>query len=143
MQETNLRMELMRDEGSRLVSYQDSVGLWTIGIGHLLGPTRRMESITQSESYALFDMDIENAKGVLDRWIPEWGMIFDEVRQRALINMAFNLGDRIQQFVTTRRCLLSKNWHEAAVAMLHSKWAGQVGDRAQRIAHMIEFGEVQ
>ncbi len=134
-----LRKELMQDEGLKLESYQDTVGLWTIGVGHLLGKERRMLKITLREAIALLDCDILDAEEALDRSIPFWHRL-DDVRQRALMNMSFNLGARLGGFVNFKTALALGNWKVAREQMLDSKWADQVHARAIRLADMIEKG---
>lgn len=137
---SRLKQDLIRDEGLRLEAYKDSVGLWTIGVGHLLGTEPRMTKITNIEAMALLDADIVDAEHVLDGWIPLWANL-DGVRQRALLNFCFNLGNRVLQFVNTRNYLLKQDWDGAANNMLMSKWADQVGARAKRLAAMLETGK--
>ena len=131
--------ELMRDEGLRLEVYPDSVGLWTIGVGHLLGNEKRMTRITMDEATALLVADIGTAEDALDKSIPFWAEL-DDVRQRALMNMSFNLGNRLAGFAKFRLALSVGNWEQAKEQMLNSKWADQVGSRADRLAEMIEKG---
>ena len=132
-----LRDELIRDEGMRLDAYRDSVGLWTIGVGHLLGDSMRMEKITPNEMHALLNADIAAAERVVEHMFPDWETHFDEVRQRALINMAFNLGNRLLQFQKFRALLQINNYTSASIEMLNSKWATQVGARSKRLSEMI------
>ena len=136
-----LRAELLRDEGEKLFAYQDSVGLWTIGVGHLLGTQPRMQRITRSESRALLENDIDLAAGVLSGLIEDWDGL-DDVRQRALLNMAFNLGTRISGFAKFLTAVRRRDWPTAAREMLDSKWARQVGERAKRLEVMIRTGRV-
>ena len=57
---------------------------------------------------------------------------------RVLANMAFNLGIHgLLKFVRTLNAIERGNYDEAASHMLASKWAGQVGQRAQRLAAMM------
>ena len=135
-----LKKELLRDEGMRLTSYQDTVGLWTIGVGHLLGKERRMTSITLAECNALFDVDIDEAERVVVELIPEfayWPSGYNETRARALVNMGFNLGPRLGSFVRFLGAVRGDLWRSAAVYMLQSKWAKQVGARAVRLRDQI------
>ena len=147
MDQNLLRSELIRDEGLKLTAYRDSLGFSTIGVGHLLGTMLnraypRMSEITHQEAMALLDADIREAEDTLVDWLGEvFVLSLDEVRYRALVNMCFNLGNKVQQFKLTADCLRKQNWRTAADNMLLSKWALQVGDRAKRIAHMIETGE--
>lgn len=141
-----LKDELVRDEGLKLVSYQDSVGLWTIGVGHLLGDRRRMSEITNSEAMALLDADIDNAEGTVKMLVYAYSawqeLKVEEVRSRALVNMAFNLGGRLAGFKRFLAAVNSRDWTTAGVEMADSQWARQVGERAVRLRKMIETGDV-
>lgn len=44
-------------ESCRLQAYQDSVGIWTIGWGHING-VKKGDTLTQEEADAIFDMEI-------------------------------------------------------------------------------------
>jgi lysozyme len=144
-----LRAELVRDEGKRLVAYKDSVGLWTIGVGHLLGTAMRMDHITEEECTALLDADIRDAEKVVWSLVPEskqWsgadGPGYNEVRYRVLVNMAFNLGPtRLAGFKKFIISVNAKQWEQAADQMMQSKWATQVGARAGRLRDMMRTGK--
>jgi len=141
----SLRRELERDEDIRYVSYQDSLGLWTIGIGHLLGPVRRMTEITYSEVEALFAEDVKAAERLVRSLVPGFGQLplivgrgeLGPSRERALVNMAFNLGGRLAGFKKFLKAVNARDWPTAAVEMMDSKWATQVGDRATRLRDQI------
>jgi lysozyme len=149
-----LRDELIRDEGRRLAAYQDTNGLWTIGVGHLLGAHARMTIITDAECDALLASDIRLATQAADRIVPGWANwdlnhedMNGEARQRALINMIFNRGEG-QMMKSTRitPAILAASrgtstWALVAQAIVTSQWAGQVGDRAIRLAAMFESGQ--
>jgi lysozyme len=141
MDRLRLREELIRDEGERLIAYRDNSAEknWTIGVGHLLGSTPRMSSITKHESRALLEADIDEALGVAHVLVPKYSF-FAEDRQRALVNMAFNLGMRLAEFKKFLAALNAEDWNLAATEMMDSKWAGQVKDRAERLKQMILRG---
>lgn len=135
---TALKSELVRDEGLRLKPYRDTVGKLTIGVGRNLDDV----GITKDEAMHLLECDIKRVKTDLDRALLWWrGM--DEVRQRVLVNMAFNLGiTRLMGFKNTLAAMQAGNYADAAKGMLASKWATQVGARATRLAAMmVEGGE--
>jgi lysozyme len=134
-----LARELTRDEGARLRSYKDSVGLWTIGIGHLLGAEQRMTEITEAEMYALFEADVTSAELLVRGLFPTYPLL-DDVRQRVLVNMAFNLGPRLSQFTHFIDSVQRSDWAQAAADMMHSRWALQVGARASRLHDMMLSG---
>jgi lysozyme len=134
-----LKAELERDEGRRLTAYRDSLGYWTIGVGHLLGGSPRMSSITERECEALLGCDIEDAEKVARDLFAGFDDL-DPVRQRVLINMAFNLGNRLAQFKRFRVAVAEKRWQDAATSMEDSLWYSQVKARAVRLKDAILTG---
>jgi len=148
MNRSTLRNELVRDEGVRLTAYQDTNGFWTVGVGHLLGEERRMFSITTQEADALLDYDVTLAEVRVIRLV---GSIayngLDDVRQRALVNMAFNRGGNMDTSTTITPAIKiavlsdsAADWAKVAAAILASPWAKQIGDRAHRLAVMLGKG---
>ncbi|MDB5422300.1 MAG: hypothetical protein JWR59_2247 [Brevundimonas sp.] len=83
-------IELERDEACVRHAYKDSRGYWTIGIGRLIDKTLG-GGITREEALYLKRNDIVRFKGELDLAAPWWRTL-DPVRQRAVLNMTFNLG---------------------------------------------------
>jgi len=146
-----MRSELLHDEGLKLTPYRDSLGFWTIGVGHLLHktdvPVPRMTAITYNEALALLDVDIDVAYKLVQTLVPQGATnstaLQFEVRIRALTNMAFNLGSKLEQFHDFLGHVNRGEWSEAAIAMMSSLWAKQVGLRAVRLRHMIEKGVVE
>lgn len=146
-----LRAELVRDEGEKLRAYKDSVGKWTIGIGRNLddvgtAPLDRSvqdvkaNGITADEAALLLDHDLERVDADLDRRLPWWRKL-DPVRQRVLVNMCFNMGiGSLCGFKNTLRMVEVGNYTGAAIGMLASLWARQVGARATRLANMMKTG---
>ena len=133
-----LLAELERDEGFRAKPYKCTAGFNTVGIGRNLDA----RGITREEALFLAKNDVELCKAQLDKHLPWWRML-DEVRQRVLINMAFNLGiNGLLGFKNTLAAVKAKNWQAASQGMLGSKWADQVGARAQRLAKMMRTGSV-
>lgn len=57
-----------------------------------------------------------------------------------MMNMAFNMQDRFLTFVNTLAAIKRGDYTAAADGMLASKWANQVGARAQRLAAMMRTG---
>lgn len=128
--------ELVRDEALRLKPYRDRKGKLTIGIGRNLDDV----GITREEAFHLLANDIERAVVDLDQFVPWWRRV-DDVRQRVLVNMCFNMG--IGELLKFRRALAALevgNYAETARQMLESEWANEVGDRATRLAEMMRSG---
>ncbi len=137
-----LRKELIRDEALRLTVYRDSVDLYTIGVGHELGATPRMTVITNEEAMALLTWDIEVAIGGATALLGSVAFnALSDARQRALTNMCFNLGHRIWEFGKFITALNKADWPTAAAEMMDSKWAKEVGERADRLHAMILTGQ--
>lgn len=146
--------ELRRDEGDELTSYKDSLGYWTIGVGHLIDPMRGAsaspfgadlrfgKTITSAQSEALLESDIVAKATDLDKFLPWWRTLND-TRQRVLLNMVFNLGiGGLLGFKNTLEMVKTGDYAGAARGMLASKWAKQVHGRADRLAKMMETGAV-
>lgn len=151
-----LAAELVRDEGERLKVYLCTAHRRTIGVGRNLddvgisaAETRDLgitvascvrEGITRQQSRALLDKDIRRCEADLDRRLPFWRTL-DPVRQRVLLNMCFNLGIKgLLGFVNTLNLVRQGRYAAAAVNMLKSKWADQVGARAERLSDMMRDG---
>lgn len=133
-----LLFELERDEGLRLKPYKDSVGKLTIGAGRNLDDV----GISEEEARHLLENDVARTVADLDRHLPWWSGL-DPVRQRVVINMAFNMGVAgLLGFSKTLAAMKSGDYVGAAYGMLASKWAGQVGERATRLAHMMSTGGI-
>jgi len=129
--------QLRQDEGFRSRSYQDSVGVWTVGYGHNLqgGPP-----LTMRAAAMILDDDLTAAEGACATF--PWFDEIDEVRQFVVANMVFNLGlGRFAPFRKMIAALRAARYDEAAAEMLDSVWARQVGDRAVRLAEMMRTGE--
>lgn len=130
--------ELVRDEGMRLKPYVDTVGKTTIGIGRNLTDV----GINKEEAYTLCNNDIDDVEGDLDHNLPWWRNL-NEVRQRVLANMCFNLGIvRLLKFSNMLRFARNGEYNLAAVEMRASAWYGQVGIRATRLESMMRTGEI-
>ena len=136
---SNLSEQLRRDEGFRSHPYRDSVGKVTIGYGRNLDDV----GISESEAETLLANDISVATGLLESTFP-WTSGLDDARKGVLVNMVFNMGiHALAQFRGTLAKIQAGDYSGASQAMLQSKWAEQVGSRAQRLAVQMESGEFQ
>lgn len=131
-----LKAELTRDEDRRPRIYIDSVGKTTGGVGRNLSDV----PFSDDEIDLMLTNDIEKAETGLDARL-SWWRVLDPVRQRVLLNMAFNMGVAgLLAFTNTLAAVHAGDYDAAADEMLNSKWAGQVHDRAQRLAQMMRTG---
>jgi lysozyme len=128
--------ELTREEALRLTVYPDSKGIPTIGIGRNL----RDRGISKEEAYHLCHNDIDEVEAQLNDHCPWWSQL-DEVRQRVLADMVFNMGIRTVLTFAPTLGLIATGDYEAAVAHLrHSLWHKQVGVRAERLEQALLTG---
>jgi lysozyme len=144
----SLTLMLQRHEGTgpvrdgRLFPYLDTVGKWTLGWGRNI--TDR--GISGDEALFLLQNDIEQVKRELDQALPWWTKL-DDVRRDVLIDMGFNLGvltppltAKLLTFKTSLG-LIEKGWYEEAADRLkQTKWAQQVGSRADELIEMLRTG---
>ena len=131
-----LRASVMRHEGLRLTPYHDTVGKITIGYGRNLADV----GITRAEASTLLDHDLERAELDARKALP-WVDQLNGVRQAVVIEMCFNLGlTRLLGFKNTLRAMQAGRYEQAAAGMLNSKWAQQVGHRAQTLARQMRTG---
>lgn len=145
-----LKEILEKHEGKKRRKYKCTTGRWTIGIGHNMEDEplpeemqRFLDSngyITDEMIYELLEKDIEDA--INDAWdlYPNLES-YSEARQAALIDFLFNVGKRVAlQFKRFNRAVNGEKWDNAAKYLLESKYARQVGQRAQTIARMLREG---
>ena len=130
--------QLRLHEGERLFPYKCTAGRLTIGVGRNLDD----RGITAEESAYLLGNDIDDYWERLEIELP-WVHDLDPVRQRVLLDMAFNLGiGGLLGFKMTLAAIRGKEYERAAAMMLQSRWATQVGQRAKRLSRMMFTGEV-
>ena len=134
---TKLEDQLILHEGMRLDMYEDTVGIWTIGIG------RNLEHVglrTEAEARYLLRSDILSIRAELERSIP-WIADLNDTRQRCMMDMAFNMGvSGLMKFEKTMQNIADGRYEAASQEMLRSKWADQVGQRAMTLSKMMATG---
>ncbi len=129
--------QLRLHEGERLKPYRCTAGKLTIGVGRNLED----RGITAEESAYLLANDISREERELLRALP-WVAQLDEVRQRVLLDMSFNLGlSGLLLFKNTLATIRAGDYSKAAAMMLDSRWASQVGQRAERLSRMMATGK--
>lgn len=136
----SLTSELITDEALMLKPYRCTAGKLSIGIGRNLDDV----GISADEARYLLKNDIDRVCTQLDAALPWWRTL-SERRQRALANMCFNMGignstRGLLSFRNTLAAMQAGDYKAASRGMLQSAWATQVGDRAKRLAKMMEEG---
>ena len=129
-----LTKELKRDEGYRDKVYTCSAGKLTIGYGHNVEDNPIPETIAT----ALLGHDIGQALAKCEQWA--WFYPLSDVRKRVIVNMVFNIGaGGVARFRRMISAIEAEDWKGAAEEMKDSRWFDQVGKRATRLAHMMEY----
>lgn len=150
--------KLIEHEGMVLNVYKDTLGIDTIGIGRNL----KDRGISKEE---LAYLDIPNMDAVYQHGITEADARFlamndikivedelcrvhtcveelDSVRQLILMDMAFNMGvPRLCKFKKMWNAIHESNFEAASYEMMDSRWARQVGRRANKLSDAMKSGE--
>lgn len=124
--------QLKHDEGIRLFPYQCSADKLTIGYGRNLEDN----GISEYEAEQMLLTDTQSAAEDAKKFVgaDTWAELSD-VRKACLVNMAFNLGlPKLKRFAMLKAALQNGDMVEASAQMLDSRWAMQVGQRANRLA---------
>ena len=133
----SLEDQLIDHEGLELKPYHCTADKLTIGVGRNI----QDRGITEDEARYLLKNDI---KIVEDELLTRQPVVagLDSVRQRVLVDMGFNLGLPIlMKFQNMWTAIEDEDYHEAARQMMDSRWASQVGRRAERLAQAMSSGE--
>ena len=137
--------QLRIHEGVRRNPYRDTKGILTVGVGHNMEanplPSDWKFPLTDVQINLLLSKDIDEiAKAPLDKNIP-WYKSLNDARQNVLLNMCFNMGwTTLSKFKNTLSLVQRGMFPEASKAMLQSKWAKDVGNRAVELAKIMEEG---
>jgi lysozyme len=134
---TSLEDQLIDHEGLELKPYRCTAEKLTIGVG------RNIEDrgITEDEARYLLKNDI---KIVEDELLEKKPVVagLDAVRQRVLVDMGFNLGlPTLLKFQNMWTAIEEEDFETAADEAMDSRWAKQVGRRAERLCQAMATGE--
>ena len=145
-----LRTDVMAAEGFRQFPYFDCCGKphksctcarkgkLTIGYGRNLDDV----GLSKLEGEVLLDHDLFTAESHASK-VFDWFGACSELRQRAVVELCFNLGIAgFRGFRQTIAAIKAKQFTAAALNLLDSLWAKQVGEtRSQRIARYLRDGD--
>ena len=142
-----LKDQLKIDEGVKYEIYNDHLGYPTFGIGHLVLESDPEHGkpvgtpVSKERVIECFEKDIESVFADLERNMP-WASDQPENIKRVLANMCFNLGiTRLLKFKKFLGALESKDYKTASEEMMDSRWATQVGPRADRLKQRVLNGD--
>lgn len=137
MDRQRLFSQLRLHEGVEHKPYKCTAGYLTIGVGRNI----EERGLSDDEIDYILNNDVNIATDELVDTF-DWYADLDDVRQRVVVDMVFNLGmPRFKQFKNMIAAIEAGDWMEASNQMVDSRWAQQVGLRASRLAEMMETGE--
>ena len=132
-----------RFEGCRLKAYEDTLGKWTIGWGHLLSNEEDWSgyTITQLTADEWLQEDLGDAR-VLAEEFPYFPNL-NEVRQAVLTSMCFQMGGAPLRWPSFMAALEAEDYTAAAAAGRDSEWYRQTPARAEAEMTMLDIGTYQ
>lgn len=129
--------QLKRHEGFRTHFYRCTSGLATIGVGRCI----EAGSLGLSEDEILYLLQNDVGRCQRELLAFSWFMDLDSVRQDAMVNLLFNLGmTRLMGFKNALSAMERADYIKAADEFMDSRWAEQVGNRADEVCEMIRTG---
>lgn len=136
--DNKLLASLRLHEGWRDKAYQDTEGIWTIGYGTNLQELRINKDLGERWLRDQAEIAYKAAKR-----FPEFELL-NSARQNVFVEMVYNMGpSRVAGFKNMLAAIRDGDWEEAAIQMLDSKWARQVGNRAKTLAALMEEGNYE
>ena len=130
---TRLRNTLIRHEGLKLLPYKCTAGKLTLGVG------RNIEDrgISKETAMQMLDEDIEICLNELMERLNYFETLPTEV-QETLVNLCFNMGiSRLMKFQLMLGAIQAGQYELAAKELLDSRYARQVGKRAEELADIL------
>jgi lysozyme len=135
-----LKRQVTLNEGVRRTAYKDTLGNWTIAIGHLIKlPDEEYlldKKLTDLEIDQIFTTDLNQAIDDAKKFIDA-----DSIPEEAfevVVDMAFNLGlPKLMKFKNFQQALREKDFVKASEEMLDSRWAKQLPNRSKRLSEIM------
>lgn len=147
MSEQDIKNMIIDHEGIRYEPYKDSLGLWTVGVGHLIGdgktlPDSYNRKFSHEEVMAMFDKDYDKHKRQAQSNVPGFNK-YDSLGQAAFIDLTFNMGPGWpKKFKNTAKKIEAGDTEGAARGLENSLWYKQVARRGPTIVGMVENAKV-
>jgi len=114
-------------EGVRNRPYRDCIGLWTVGVGHLIGDGKSLpeswnKTFTSEEVDALLIRDLNRFERGISKMLPN--VPLRQCEFDCLVSFAFNVGLGTFQRSTLRQALLRGNKTQAMESLVKYCRAG-------------------
>ena len=136
----NKLIEMLKvHEGVETYAYKCSENKITIGVGRNVDKAGGL-GLSDDEVDYLLQNDINRVILELNSEY-DWFSDLDDIRQDAMIDISFNLGQtRLRAFKNALAAMSEGDWDEAADQFMDSRWSEQVGIRAKNLTEMIRSG---
>lgn len=155
-----MERQIRHHEGTVPYPYKDSLGLWTIGNGHLIGDGSdsdleksgykkytKKNPMPSSELTKTFKKDLNKHKDIAESY--SFYNDMSEEGKRAILDLTFNMGDFLNKKKTNgeyvwknlRAQLEAGNYEGAADNLASSLYARQVGNRAVTVTNLLRQAE--
>jgi GH24 family phage-related lysozyme (muramidase) len=134
-----------RHEGRRNRPYKDSKGLWTVGVGHLIGdgktlPPEMNRDFSDKEVDDIFAKDYEHHEKAAKR-IPGYEKVSGP-GQASLIDLTFNMGPSwYKKWPTFTEQIKNGDIEGASSNLEGSAWYKQVGRRGPDVVNTLRSGK--
>ena len=136
-----LEERIMEHEGFIPKIYKDTRGLATIGYGHLVKPTDIFEEgkeYPEEELYELFLKDLQEAKEGANTLVGHIKDLHPNAWE-CVVEMIYQLGTTgVMRFTKMLLALEEKNYFEAHVQMLDSRWYKQTPKRCGKLSEIMK-----
>ena len=131
---------IKQHEGYVGIVYKDSLGIDTIGYGFAIKDLELDEDICEEILKRKLDQ-LESSIKLKFGWFP---FMPDEIKD-VVMEMCYQLGvTGFSKFVKTITYLKDKDFKNASIEMLDSKWAKQTPNRAKELSNRVKkLGELQ
>ena len=131
-----LQEDIIREEGGLLLEpYQDHLGFWTTGAGHLIRDNEKdelMNPISKERAVELFQGDLSVSVKDAESFCKD--MNIDDNIKECVTHMAFQLGlPKLNQFKKFKKALEDNDIKEAMAQMKDSKAYRQTTKRWDRL----------
>jgi hypothetical protein len=146
MSEDEIKKMIIAHEGVRNKPYKDSLGLWTVGVGHLIGDGKSLpkewdREFSKEEIMKMFEDDYAHHRLAAQK-IPGFNKL-GTLGQGALTDLTFNMGPNwIQKWPKLKEQLANLDLAGAASNLRQSKWFEQVKNRGPKIVGLLENSTV-
>jgi lysozyme len=113
------RAFLTKQEGEVLHAYQDSGGVWTIGVGHTGPEVHKGQQITHEQSQATLSKDLARFEKAVNAQVK---VKLTQNQFNALVSFAFNLGEGSLKQSSLLKQINSGNFKPALITEYFRIW---------------------